>query len=56
MDFVDVVIETPKGSAQKYDYDPDSHFFKLKKILPSGMVFRPAQKDHEPARTVLRGL
>ncbi|HEY4065144.1 MAG TPA: inorganic diphosphatase [Puia sp.] len=39
MDFVDVVIETPKGSAQKYDYDPDSHFFKLKKILPSGMVF-----------------
>jgi inorganic pyrophosphatase len=36
---VDVVIETPKGSAQKYDYDPDSHFFKLRKILPSGMVF-----------------
>ena len=20
------MIETPKGSAQKYDYDPDSHF------------------------------
>ncbi len=39
MDCVDVVIETPKGSAQKYDYDPASHFFKLKKILPSGMVF-----------------
>lgn len=36
---VDLVIETPKGSAQKYDYDPSSHFFKLKKILPSGMVF-----------------
>jgi inorganic pyrophosphatase len=36
---VDVVIETPKGSAQKYDYDPDSHFFRMKKILPSGMVF-----------------
>jgi inorganic pyrophosphatase len=36
---VDVVIETPKGSAQKYDFDPNSHFFKLKKILPSGMVF-----------------
>jgi inorganic pyrophosphatase len=34
-----VVIETPKGSAQKYDYDEDTHFFKLKKILPSGMVF-----------------
>ena len=39
MTCVDVVIETPKGSAQKYDYDPESHFFKLKKILPSGMVF-----------------
>src|ERR1700735_5088882 len=36
---VDVVIETPKGSAQKYDYDPESHFFKMSKILPSGMVF-----------------
>ena len=39
MNYVDVVIETPKGSTQKYDYDPASHFFKLKKILPSGMVF-----------------
>lgn len=36
---IDVVIETPKGSAQKYDYDPKTHFFKMKKILPSGMVF-----------------
>ncbi len=36
---IDVVIETPKGSAQKYDYDQKSHFFKLKKILPSGMMF-----------------
>jgi inorganic pyrophosphatase len=39
MAYVDVIIETPKGSAQKYDYDPNSHFFELKKILPSGMVF-----------------
>jgi len=39
MNCVNVVIETPKGSAQKYDYDEKSHFFKLKKILPSGMVF-----------------
>ena len=36
---VDVIIETPKGSAQKYDYVPNTPFFKLKKILPSGMVF-----------------
>jgi inorganic pyrophosphatase len=39
MSCVDVVIETPKGSAQKYDYDQDSRFFRLRKILPSGMVF-----------------
>jgi len=36
---IDVVIETPKGSTQKYDYLPNTPFFKLKKILPSGMVF-----------------
>jgi len=35
----DIIIETPKGSAEKYDYDPDLHLFKLKKILPAGMVF-----------------
>jgi len=39
MNCVDVVIETPKGSTEKYDYDPKTRFFKLKKILPSGMVF-----------------
>jgi inorganic pyrophosphatase len=36
---VDVVIETPKGSSQKYDYVPNTPFFKMSKILPSGMVF-----------------
>lgn len=36
---VDVIIETPKGSTQKYDYIPNTPFFKLKKILPSGMAF-----------------
>lgn len=39
MDTVDVVIETPKGSSLKFDHDPESHFFRLKKVLPSGMVF-----------------
>jgi len=39
MSSIEVVIETPKGSAQKYDYVPNTPFFKLKKILPSGMVF-----------------
>src|SRR5579859_6582363 len=36
---VNVIIETPKGSSQKYDYVPDTPFFQLSKILPSGMVF-----------------
>lgn len=36
---VHVIIETPKGSGEKYDYDPKHHLFKLKKILPSGMSF-----------------
>lgn len=39
MSSVDVVVETPKGSAQKYDYVPHTPFFKLSKILPAGMVF-----------------
>jgi len=39
MELITVVIETPKGSTEKYDYDPERRFFKLKKILPAGMVF-----------------
>ncbi|HLY68708.1 MAG TPA: inorganic diphosphatase [Puia sp.] len=39
MESKEVVIETPKGSSQKFDYDQSSHFFKLKKILPEGMCF-----------------
>lgn len=39
MELKEVVIETPKGSPQKYDYDQSTHFFKLKKILPEGMCF-----------------
>jgi inorganic pyrophosphatase len=34
-----VVVETPKGSTEKYNYDQEQHFLKLKKILPAGMVF-----------------
>lgn len=36
---IDVIIETPKGSTQKYDYDPKKKLFELNKILPSGLVF-----------------
>jgi inorganic pyrophosphatase len=36
---VHVVTETPKGSANKLDYDPELGAFRLRKILPQGMVF-----------------
>src|SRR6266851_5627798 len=34
-----VVIETPKGSRNKFAFDPDEHVFELKKVLPAGMTF-----------------
>jgi inorganic pyrophosphatase len=34
-----VVIETPRGSRNKYNYDPDSDTFELAKALPEGMNF-----------------
>jgi inorganic pyrophosphatase len=36
---IHAVIETPKGCAAKYNFDPGSGLFKLKKILPEGMAF-----------------
>lgn len=34
-----IVVETPKGSRNKYDYDPDCDCLQLAKVLPEGMVF-----------------
>ena len=34
-----VVIETPKGSRNKFAFNPDEHIFELKKVLPAGMAF-----------------
>jgi inorganic pyrophosphatase len=34
-----VVIETPKGSRNKFAFDPEEHIFQLKKVLPAGMAF-----------------
>jgi inorganic pyrophosphatase len=34
-----VVIETPKGSRNKYDYDPEVGLFRLGGVLPLGAVF-----------------
>jgi len=36
---IHVVVETPKGSTEKYDWNPDEKMFELNKILPVGMVF-----------------
>src|SRR6202043_965268 len=34
-----VVIETPKGSRNKFAFNPDDQIFELKKVLPAGMAF-----------------
>ena len=39
MQTITAIVETPKGSAQKYDYEPAIKLFKLKKTMPAGMVF-----------------
>ena len=34
-----VIIETPKGSRNKYAFDPEERIFELRKVLPAGMAF-----------------
>jgi inorganic pyrophosphatase len=34
-----VIIETPKGSRNKYAYDTEQGIFALRKVLPAGMAF-----------------
>jgi inorganic pyrophosphatase len=34
-----VIVETPKGSRNKFAYDSELRIFSLKKVLPEGMVF-----------------
>jgi len=36
---ITAIIESPKGSMQKYDYIPEEQRFRLTKILPAGMTF-----------------
>ena len=42
-----VVIETPKGSRNKFAFNSDEHIFELKTVLPSGMTF-PTTSDLSP--------
>ncbi len=34
-----VIVETPKGSRNKFAFDPDQRVFSLKRVLPAGMTF-----------------
>ena len=36
---LNVIVETPKGSRNKYEYDDELGLFKLGGVLPSGAVF-----------------
>jgi inorganic pyrophosphatase len=36
---IQVIIETPAGSRNKFAFDPDQGIFALKRVLPAGMVF-----------------
>jgi inorganic pyrophosphatase len=36
---IQVIIETPKGSRNKYAFDQEERIFELKKVLPAGMAF-----------------
>jgi inorganic pyrophosphatase len=38
-ELIRVVIETPKGSRNKFDFDAEEKIFGLKKVLPVGMAF-----------------
>lgn len=38
-EYLRVVIETPKGSRNKFKYDPDMGAYRLNMVLPEGMVF-----------------
>lgn len=34
-----VIVETPAGSRNKFAFDPDQEIFMVKKVLPAGMTF-----------------
>jgi inorganic pyrophosphatase len=36
---MDIIIETPKGSRQKYTFDSKLRLFRFKKVLAAGLVF-----------------
>jgi inorganic pyrophosphatase len=49
-----VVVETPKGSRNKFAFNEDERIFELKKVLPAGMAF-PYDFGFVPATTAADG-
>src|SRR5947209_8212986 len=39
MQNVEIVVESPRATQAKYKFDPREKSFKLKRLLPLGMVF-----------------
>ena len=38
-ELIRIIIETPRGSRNKYSFDEDEKIYVLKKVLPAGMTF-----------------
>jgi inorganic pyrophosphatase len=38
-DLLQVIVETPRGSRNKFAFDTEQKIFALKKVLPAGMAF-----------------
>jgi inorganic pyrophosphatase len=38
-ELLQVIVETPAGSRNKFAFDPDQSIFAVKKVLPAGMEF-----------------
>ena len=51
---VQVIVETPAGSRNKFAFDPDQSVFALKSVLPAGMAF-PYEFGFLPRTTAADG-
>jgi len=38
-DLLQVIVETPRGSRNKFSFDPEQRTYSLKSVLPAGMTF-----------------
>jgi len=54
LEIITVIVETPAGQGLKYDFDPLLGYFKLKKVMPVGLVF-PFDFGYVPGTTAEDG-